>query len=89
MPSHPEITIPYIQKKFDDFNRQYFGNLLPPIPVKLSNAKTFLGKVCFRKERKLFSRKWHYSDFILSINTRIELPEEMVEDIILHEMVHY
>ena len=89
MPSHPEITIPYIQKKFDDFNRQYFGNLLPPIPVKLSNAKTFLGKVCFRKERKLFSRKWHYSDFILRINTRIELPEEMVEDIILHEMIHY
>ena len=88
MPSHPKITIPYIQKKFDDFNRQYFGNLLPPIPVKLSNAKTFLGKVCFRKERKLFSRKWHYSDFILRINTRIELPEEMVEEIILHEMIH-
>ena len=60
MPSHPKITIPYIQKKFDDFNRQYFGNLLPPIPIKLSNAKTFLGKVCFRKERKLFSRKWHW-----------------------------
>ena len=89
MSSYPHITIPYIQKKFDDFNRQYFGNLLPPIPVKLSNAKTFLGKVCFRKERKLFSRKWYYSDFVLRINTRIDLPEEMVEDIILHEMIHY
>ena len=89
MLSHPTITIPYIQQKFDDFNRQYFGNLLPPIPIKLSNAKTFLGKVCFRKERKLFSRKWYYSDFVLRINTRIDLPEEMVEDIILHEMIHY
>ena len=89
MPSHPEITIPYIQQKFDDFNRQYFANQLPPILIKLSNAKTFLGKVCFRKERKLYSRKWHYSNFILRINTRIDLPEEMVEDIILHEMIHY
>lgn len=83
------VTIPYIQQKFDDFNRQYFGNQLPPIPIKLSNAKTFLGKVCFRKERKLLSRKWHYSDFVLRINTRIDLPEDVVEDIILHEMIHY
>lgn len=89
MSSHPAITIPYIQQKFDDFNRQYFGNQLPPIPLKLSNAKTFLGKVCYRKERKLFSRKWHYSDFVLRINTRIDLPEEVVEDTILHEMIHY
>lgn len=83
------VTIPYIQQKFDDFNRQYFGNLLPPIPIKLSNAKTFLGKVCYRKERRLLSRKWHYSDFVLRINTRIDLPEEVVEDTILHEMIHY
>ena len=78
MSSYPNITIPYIQHKFDDFNRQYFGNQLPPIPIKLSNAKTFLGKVCFRKERKLLSRKWHYFDFVLRINTRIALPEEVV-----------
>lgn len=89
MSSYPNITIPYIQHKFDDFNRQYFGNQLPPIPIKLSNAKTFLGKVCFRKERKLLSCKWHYFDFVLRINTRIALPEEVVEDIILHEMIHY
>lgn len=89
MSSYPNITIPYIQHKFDDFNRQYFGNQLPPIPIKLSNAKTFLGKVCFRKERKLLSRKWHYFDFVLRINTRIDLPEDVVEDIILHEMIHY
>ena len=82
-------TIPYIRLKFDDFNRLYFNNQLPPIPIKLSNAKTFLGKVCFRKERRLFSRKWRYSDFVLRINTRIDLPEEVLEDTILHEMIHY
>ena len=83
------VTIPYIQRKFDDFNRQYFANQLPPIPIKLSNAKTFLGKVCFRKARRLCSRKWHFSDFVLRINTRIDLPEDVIEDIILHEMIHY
>lgn len=86
---HLVATIPYIRQKFDDFNRQYFNRQLPPIPIKLSNAKTFLGKVCFRKERRLLSRRWHYSDFVLRINTRIDLPEEVVEDTILHEMIHY
>lgn len=87
---HPqEITIPYIQQKFEAFNRLYFGDQLPPIPIELSNAKTFLGKLCFRKERKPFSSKWRYSDFVLRINTRIDLSEEEAEDIILHEMIHY
>ena len=40
------------------------------------------------RERKLFSR-WHFSDFVLRINTRIDLPEYVMEDIILHEMIHY
>ena len=29
------------------------------------------------------------TDFILRINTRADLPEELVEDTILHEMIHY
>ncbi|MGM9836923.1 MAG: SprT-like domain-containing protein [Paludibacteraceae bacterium] len=79
----------YIEAKFEEYNRLYFGGMLPPIPVRLSNAKGFLGKVCYRKTKSsLFSRARN-TDFVLRINTRIDLPEEVVEDTILHEMIHY
>ena len=79
----------YIQRKFLEYNELYFGNSLPEIPVRLSNAKGFLGKVSYRKTRKGAFGKVRNSDFVLHINTRIDLPEEVVEDTILHEMIHY
>ena len=30
-----------------------------------------------------------YYDFKLRINKRIDLPEQEIEDIIIHEMIHY
>lgn len=82
-------TVAYIQRKFLEYNELYFGNSLPEIPVRLSNAKGFLGKVSYRKTRKGAFGKVRNSDFVLHINTRIDLPEEVVEDTILHEMIHY
>ncbi len=90
-------TTAYIQQRFDAFNRLFFGGELPPIPIRLSNAKGFLGKVCYKRVRKpnglsgvLFGKAaYENTDFVLRINTRIDLPEEVVEDTILHEMIHY
>ena len=94
-------TLPYIQQHFDAYNVRFFNGSLPPIPIKLSNARTFLGKVTFVKRRNfsltswLFSSgassvgEWTYSNFKLRINTRYDLPEELIQDTILHEMIHY
>jgi hypothetical protein len=65
-----------------------FAGQLPYIPIFLSDAKTFLGKCCFKK-RKLENGKMEYFDFSLRINTRLDLPEREVEDTIIHEMIHY
>ena len=35
-----KATIPYIEQKFEEFNRQMFGGKLPKIPVELSDGKT-------------------------------------------------
>lgn len=78
----------YIEKKFEEFNRQMFAGKLPPIPIELSNAKTFLGQCVFKIRRTLFGKTEKY-DFRLRINTRIDLPEQDVEDTIIHEMIHY
>jgi predicted SprT family Zn-dependent metalloprotease len=83
-----KATIPYIQQKFEEFNRQMFGGKLPMLPIQLSNAKTFLGQCVYKKRRKLFGRTELY-DFRLRINTRFDLPENVMEDTIIHEMIHY
>ncbi len=80
--------IPYIKKKFREFNQQMFAGQLPDIPVYLSDAKTFLGSCTFKKRRLKNGKTEHY-DFSLRINTRLDLPEREIEDTIIHEMIHY
>ena len=82
-------TIEYIQTRFDEYNTRFFGGTLPPLPVKLSHAKGFLGKVTFTRRRRGLFGRYHNEDFVLRINVRIDLPETVVEDTILHEMIHY
>lgn len=82
-------TIPYIQSRFDEFNARYFNGSLPPVPIKLSHAKGFLGKLTFTRRKQGLFRGYRNEDFVLRINARIDLPEELVQDTILHEMIHY
>lgn len=81
-------TVEYIEKKFDEFNRLIFSGKLPPIPIELSNAKTFLGKCVYKKKRSLLGKVTNY-DFHLRINVRVDLPEAEIEDTLIHEMIHY
>lgn len=83
-----DITIPYIERKFGEFNRQIFAGKLPMPPIRLSHARTFLG-VCAYKKRKGKDGRTEKYDFSLRISTRMNLSEQEVEDTILHEMIHY
>jgi hypothetical protein len=82
-------TIDYIQRRFDEYNTRFFGGQLPSLPVRLSHAKGFLGKITFTRRRKGLFAGYRNEDFVLRINVRIDLPEQVVEDTILHEMIHY
>lgn len=81
-------TKEYVERKFDEFNRQIFAGKLPSLPIELSDAKTFLG-VCVCKKRKRSDGSIEKYDFRLRINTRMDLPESEIEDTIIHEMIHY
>lgn len=81
-------TIEYIREKFGEFNRQMFGGRLPELPIVLADAKGYLGQVVSRGER-LPDGRVRKSDWEMRINTRVDLPEQEVEDTIIHEMIHY
>lgn len=81
-------TLSFVKQKFNEYNQLCFAGQLFPLPIRISNSRTRLGQVTFRRTRKLF-HGWQYSDFQLAISGKHDLSEQELEDIILHEMIHY
>lgn len=81
-------TIEYIERKFDEYNNLCFGGKLPKPPFRISSARTFLGKInCIRKRNP--DGTMRFSDFTFLISDATDLPENVLEDTIIHEMIHY
>lgn len=81
-------TKEYIEQRFERFNQLMFEGKLPKPQIKLSKAKTYLG-MCVAKKRRTLLGKTILYDFKLRISTFYDLPEQEVEDTIIHEMIHY
>lgn len=65
----------------------FFSGKLPQVPILLSQAKTYLGICTFKRKNPLLGNSKAY-DFKLSFSTRLDLPQNVLEDIIIHEMIH-
>jgi len=63
-----------LQEIFSKYNDLCFEGNLPPIPFKLVKARTFLGK---------------YTRDCIRISTSFDLTERELEDVVIHEMIHY
>ena len=81
-------TLDYIERKFNEFNHTIFKDSLKPLPFKLSSARTFLGQLRYRRKRGFWG-KCTYDNFQLVISGRKEMNESLLEDTIIHEMIHY
>ena len=82
-------TVEYLEERFDTFNRMCFEGALPRIPIKLSHARTFVGRLVYRPVRNWRGRVVRREDFVIRISTRFDLPEAEIEDTLIHEMIHY
>ncbi|MBQ0005923.1 MAG: SprT-like domain-containing protein [Alistipes sp.] len=82
-------TLPFIQKTFDRFNALCFEGKLPSVPIILTKAGTFLGKMEYKTRRDFFGFKISHYGFRLKISIGFDLPEDVMEDVVLHEMIHY
>ncbi|MGM9713932.1 MAG: SprT-like domain-containing protein [Prevotella sp.] len=78
----------FLKQKFDEFNRQMFGGLLPPLPIETTSVKSYLG-VCVYKKRRTLSGKTERYGFRIRINTREGISGREMEDTLIHEMIHY
>jgi len=82
-------TVEYVQSKIGEFNALIFSSSLPPIPVKLSKARSFLGKMQYKKKKNILGRVSGNTDFLMRISTMFDLSESEQDDVIIHEMIHY
>lgn len=82
-------SIPFVQKTFDRFNAECFEGVLPAVPIVLTKAGTFLGKMEYKSRRDFFGIISSHYDFRLKISTGFDLAQEELEDVVIHEMIHY
>lgn len=87
-------TTAQLEQLFDRCNRKYFDGALPRPVLKVSRARTRLGQMaCRRVPGARFSpwssRKPRFSDFSISISGCYDLTDDELEDVMVHEMIHY
>lgn len=80
-------TKQYVEEKFAQYNNLCFGGKLPTVRVSISRAKCFVGQLKY-KIRHPFLRSKEYFDFRLLINSRYDYPQDVIDDTIIHEMIH-
>jgi hypothetical protein len=81
-------TVEYLEERFEVFNKQIFAGTLPKIPIALSKAKGYFGSFQYKTRNIKWGKTENY-DYIIRISTCVEFEEKELEDILIHEMMHY
>lgn len=81
-------SIEYLTNKFNEYNNLMFSGKLPLIPILLSDVSSFVGKCECKIKRTSNGNKVH-EDFRIKINSRVDYHESVIEDTLIHEMIHY
>ena len=81
------LTTDILHTWFRQFNADYFGDELPVPRLVLSKARTRLGTMACKCQRRLLKRV--YTDFTIRISTYYDCSEREYQETLLHEMIHY
>lgn len=83
-----KASVEFLQERFGHFNNLIFSGELPPVPIRLSNARSYVGQCRCKRKRTLFGKVQCY-DFSIRINGKMDFTESELEDVLIHEMIHY
>ncbi len=79
-------SLPFIVSSFHKFNTSVFSSRLPVPKFTLTKARTFQGKLVYRRKNTSGGVKCY--DFEIRISTLFDLGLREWEDVIVHEMIH-
>lgn len=77
--------IRFLTESFSRFNELCFGGLLPQVNLRMSSSLRMMGSL---RHPRVVTGSTRPSDFTLSVSDRLDHPREVVEDTIIHEMIH-
>lgn len=80
------VTQPILCDRFNRFNELIFGGRLPRIQLRVSSAATRAGSF---SHRTLRSRSGTEHRRTISISSAFDLSPDALDDVIIHEMIHY
>lgn len=80
------VTLPILCDRFNRFNELIFGGRLPRIQLRVSSAATRAGSFSHRTMR---SRSGTEHRRTISISSAFDLSPDALDDVIIHEMIHY
>lgn len=81
-------NLEFIRLKFIEFNDLCFENKLPPIPLRIGNARRSMGTFTYplHYDKRL---KRGVGECRITISQRFDRPQAEIEDTLIHEMIHY
>lgn len=81
-------TTEYLLMKFSELNNLCFGGKLPPVALKTSRTRRRMG--AFVRKRKRVAPFFRLEEEVwIEISACYDLESETLDDILLHEMIHY
>lgn len=80
-------TIEFLEERFNIFNRDIFKGILPIPIMHISQARSFMGQ--FKVEHKMTILRKSKETYHLTLSNRYDLEESTLEDVVIHEMIHY
>ncbi len=80
-------TIEFLEDRFTRFNLDIFNGTLPIPLMHISQARSFMGQ--FKVERQPSLLRKTKETYHLTLSCRYDLDESTLEDIVIHEMIHF
>ena len=80
-------SLEFIEERFERFNREIFGNALPKPLIHISSARSFMGQFKCESRRSLFKKS--KETYHITLSVRYDLDENVLEDVLIHEMIHF
>ena len=81
------LTKDYLEQQFKRFNIEYFKNSLPIPKIEINHLKTHLGEFQACKRLDIFANP--IAADVIRISEYFEREEKMVQETLIHEMIHY
>lgn len=77
--------INFLSESFDRFNRECFGGVLPRVRLRISSSVRSLGSL---RHPRVMTPSTRPESITLSVSNRLDHPRELMEDTVIHEMIH-